>query len=153
MKKWIRSIPFNYFDKSLKISKNLTGNLAWNNVSKEYLSRGIFVKRLAVIGLAIALLTSNINTRPAEASCYGYNGSRQERIKLQDKTNGYIKVWATKSLKGQMVGRLRHGEVIKTLKYVEGPYCGGSIYIRFKNSQGRIAYGWVFSDALVYSIE
>jgi hypothetical protein len=139
--------------RQLKISKNLTGKLAWNNVSVEYLSRGIFVKRLAAIGFAIVLLTGNINTRSAEASCYGYKGSRQERIKLQDKTNGYIRVWATKSLKGQMVGRLRHGEVVKTLKYVEGPYCGGSIYIRFKNSQGQIAYGWVFSDALVYSIE
>jgi hypothetical protein len=124
---------------SLKISKNLTGRSAWNNVSKEYIFRGIFVKRLAAIGFAIVLSISNINTRPAEASCFGYKGSRQER--------------ATKSLKGQMVGRLRHGEVVKTLKYVEGPYCGGSIYIRFKNSQGQIAYGWVFSDALVYSIE
>jgi hypothetical protein len=129
----------------------LTGKLLTEIVSKENLLGEIFVKRLAAIGLAITLLGTSID--PAQASCYGYVGSRQERIKLKDKTNGYIRVWATKELKGQMVGRLRHGEVVKTLKYVEGPYCGGSIYIKFTNSQGRIAYGWVFSDIFIYSTE
>jgi hypothetical protein len=111
------------------------------------------MKQITAIGLAMTLLVMNVNVGTARASCYGYNGSRQERIKLQDKQTGYIRVWATKSLKGQMVGKLRHGEVIKTLKFVEDPVCGGSVYIRFRNSKGQIAYGWVFSDVLIASIE
>jgi hypothetical protein len=111
------------------------------------------MKRLAAIGIVVTLLAGNINASPAQASCYGYNGSRQERIKLQDQKTGYIRVWATKDLKGRMVGRLRHGEVITTLKFVEDPVCGGAIYIKFRNNKGQVAYGWVFSDVLVGSIE
>lgn len=111
------------------------------------------MKRIATIGLMATLLAMSVNIGTAQASCYGYNGSRQERIKLQDKQTGYIRVWATKDLKGRMVGQLRHGEVIKTLKFIEDPVCGGAIYIRFRNNKGRTAYGWVFSDVLVTSIE
>jgi hypothetical protein len=111
------------------------------------------MKRIATIGLIATLLAVSVNIGTAQASCYSYNGSRQERIKLQDEQTGYIRVWATKDLKGRMVGRLRHGEVIKTLKFVEDPVCGGAIYIKFRNNKGQTAYGWVFSDVLVTSIE
>jgi hypothetical protein len=111
------------------------------------------MKQIAAIGLAMTLLAVNVNVGAVRASCYSYNGSRQERIKLQDKQTGYIRVWATKSLKGRMVGQLRHGEVVRTLKFVEDPNCGGAIYIKFRNSKGQTAYGWVFSDVFVTSIE
>ena len=111
------------------------------------------MKRIATLGLAITLLTVNINIGTVRASCYGYIGSRLEQIKLQDKQTGYIRVWATKALNGRMVGRLRHGEVVKTLKFVEDPNCGGAIYIRFRNNKGQTAYGWVFSDILIGSTE
>ena len=111
------------------------------------------MKRIAAIGLVVTLLAVNIKIGTAQASCYSYNGSRQERIKLQDKQTGYIRVWATKDLTGRMVGRLRHGEVVRTLKFVENPVCGGAIYIRFRNNKGQIAYGWVVGDVLVTSIE
>ncbi len=111
------------------------------------------MKQITAIALAMTLLAMNVNVDAAQASCYGYNGSRQERIKLQDRQTGYIRVWATKSLKGRMVGKLRHGEVIRTLKFVEDPVCGGAIYIKFRNDKGQTAYGWVFSDVLVASIE
>jgi hypothetical protein len=111
------------------------------------------MKRIATIGLMATLLAVSVDIGTAQASCYGYNGSRQERIKLQDKQTGYIRVWATKDLKGRMVGRLKHGEVITTLKYVDNSVCGGSIYIKFRNNKGQTAYGWVFSDVLIGSIE
>jgi hypothetical protein len=111
------------------------------------------MKRIAKIGLMATLLVVSVNIGTAQASCYSYKGSRQERIKLQDKQTGYIRVWATKDLKGRMVGQLRHGEIIKTLKFVEDPVCGGAIYIKFRNNKGQTAYGWVFSDVLVMSIE
>jgi hypothetical protein len=109
------------------------------------------MKHLAAIALAATIWTIGLN--PALASCYGYVGSRQERIKLQDRKNGYLRVWDTKSLKGQIVGKLKHGQVIKTLKFVEDEVCGGSVYIRFRDSRGRTAYGWVFSDILLASVE
>jgi hypothetical protein len=105
------------------------------------------MKLLATIAL-IATLWS-IELAPVRASCYGYVGSRQERIELQDKQNGYLRVWATKDLKGKMVGKLKHGQVIETLKFVEDRVCGGSIYIQFRNNKGQLVYGWVFSDALI----
>lgn len=111
------------------------------------------MKRIAKIGLMATLLAASVNIGSAQASCYSYKGSRQERIKLQDKQTGYIRVWATKDLTGRMVGKLKHGEVIKTLKFVEAPNCGGSIYIKFRNNKGQTSYGWVFSDVLVWSIE
>jgi hypothetical protein len=111
------------------------------------------MKQITAIGLVITLLAFNVNVDTAWASCYSYNGSRQERIKLQNKQTGYIRVWATKDLKGRMVGRLKHGEVVRTLKFVADPNCGGAIYIRFRNNKGQTAYGWVFSDVLVTSIE
>ncbi|WP_310410050.1 hypothetical protein [Chamaesiphon sp. OTE_8_metabat_110] len=111
------------------------------------------MKQLTAIGLAMTLLVGNVNVDTVQASCYSYNGSRQEQIKLQDKQTGYLRVWATKSLKGRMVGKLRHGEVIRTLKFVEDPVCGGAVYIKFRNNKGQTAYGWVFSDVLVASIE
>jgi hypothetical protein len=52
----------------------------------------------------------------------------------------------------QPIGRTI-GEVIKTWKSVEDPVCGGAIYIKFRNNKGQTAYGWVFSDVLVMSIE
>jgi hypothetical protein len=111
------------------------------------------MKQLTAIGLAMTLLVGNVNVDTVRASCYSFSGTVPARIRLQDKKTGYIRVWATKSLKGQMVGKLRHGEVIRTLKFVEDPVCGGSVYIKFRNSKGQIAYGWVFSDVLVASIE
>jgi hypothetical protein len=117
-------------------------------------SRGMFMNRFAVLGLAAILWTSSLNNQTVWASCYGYKGSRQERIKLEDKKNGFVRVWATQNLsRSKMVGRLRHGEVVTTLKFVEDPVCGGSVYIRFRNSKGKIAYGWVFSDVFVYLAE
>ncbi len=111
------------------------------------------MKRIAAIGLTMTLLALNTNIGTVRASCYGYNGSRQERIKLENKQTGYIRVWATKNLTGRMVGRLRHGEVVRTLKFIENPVCGGAIYIKFRNSKDQTIYGWVFSDILVTSIE
>jgi hypothetical protein len=108
-----------------------------------------FMKHLAAIALAATIWTIGLN--PALASCYGYVGSRQETIKLQDRKDGYINVWSTKSLKGKLAGKLKHGQVIKTLRYVDNGICGGSVYIRFQNSQGRTVYGWVFSDILLSS--
>ncbi len=105
------------------------------------------MKLLAAIALAATMWA--IELSPVRASCYAYVGSRQERIELQDKQNGYLRVWATKSLKGEMVGKLKHGQAIKTLKYVDNQICGGSIYIRFRNNKGQLSYGWVFSDALI----
>jgi hypothetical protein len=111
------------------------------------------MKQITTVGLTMILLALNINIDTVRASCYGYIGSRQERIKLQNKQTGYIRVWATKNLTGRMVGRLRHGQVVRTLKFVEDPICGGSIYIKFRNSKGQTVYGWVNSDILVTSIE
>jgi hypothetical protein len=105
------------------------------------------MKLLAAIVITTTLW--GIQLAAVRASCYSYIGSRQERIELQDKQNGYLRVWATKDLKGKMVGKLKHGEVIKTLKFVDNGVCGGSIYIQFRNSKGKMADGWVFSDALI----
>jgi hypothetical protein len=60
----------------------LTGKSAWNNVSKEYLSRGIFVKRLATSTLDLPQLAAmatmvlgknalNYRTRPMVTSGFG----------------------------------------------------------------------------------
>jgi hypothetical protein len=113
------------------------------------------MKRIATIGLMATLLAVSVNIGTAQASCYGITGFRQvqARIKLQDKQTGYIRVWATKNLKGRMVGQLRHGEIIKTMKFVEDPVCGGYVYIKFRNNKGQTAHGWVFSDVLLTSIE
>jgi hypothetical protein len=108
------------------------------------------MKRFAVILLTLSLLAIKTSISPAQASCYGYNGAvRKERIKLSP-GRAYISVSDTKDLKRE-ISRLRTGQVVTTLKYIEGN-CGGSIYIRFKNSKGRITYGWVESDEFVFSI-
>ena len=111
------------------------------------------MKRIATIGLIATLLVVSVNSGTAQATCYGITRFRQERIKLQDKQTGYIRVWATRDLEGRMVGRLRHGEVVKTLKSVKYQNCGEAIYIKFRNNKGQTAYGWVFSDVLLMSIE
>jgi hypothetical protein len=88
----------------------------------------------------------------AQASCYGYRGSfGPERIRLQDKKNGYINVRVSRSVEGKVVGKLRHGQRIRTIKFVENhiDMCGGFMYIQFQDSQGRIIYGWVLGDLLL----
>lgn len=108
------------------------------------------MKRLATIVLTLNLLAIGISHSPAQASCYDYNGAvRKERIKLQ-KGRAYISVGDTKDFKRE-IDRLRTGQIVTTLKYVEGD-CGGSIYIKFRNGKGRITYGWVASDEFVFSI-
>ncbi len=109
------------------------------------------MKQFAAVLLTFSLLMIGINIRPTQASCYSYNGAvRKERIKLQ-KGRAYISVSAKQDLKRE-IGRLRNGQVVTTLKFIEGN-CGGSIYIKFKNSKGKITYGWVESDEFVFSIE
>jgi hypothetical protein len=108
------------------------------------------MKRFAVILLTLSLLAIETSISPAQASCYDYNKAvRKERIKLSP-GRAYISVADTQSHKHE-ISRLRNGQVVTTLKYIEGD-CGGSIYIRFKNSKGRITYGWVASDEFVSSI-
>ena len=108
------------------------------------------MKRLVAIGLGLSLLMLDLNTQPAQASCYDYNGAvRKERIKLAA-GRAYISVSDNKD-SNREIGQLRNGQIVTTLKFIEGD-CGGSIYIKFRNSRGRITYGWVSSDEFVSSI-
>jgi hypothetical protein len=109
------------------------------------------MKRLTTIGFILSLLALTLDISPTQASCYSYTGGvRKEQIKFRKGSAAYISVFSTKDLKRE-ISRLRDGQVVTTLKFVEGN-CGGSIYIRFKNSKGRVTYGWVFSDDFVFSI-
>jgi len=111
------------------------------------------MKLVAII--ALTCITWAAQVTPAQSSCFGYETFGLERIKLHDKENGYLRVWktkdttwATKDRDRQVIGKLKHGQVIKTLRSIKDRYCGAAVYIRFKNNKNKSSYGWIFSDVL-----
>ncbi len=84
---------------------------------------------------------------PVYASCYGWSPGDISTINLQDKENGYYRIW--KDQKNiQLAAKLRHGTKIKVIKFIEGD-CGGDVYLETK-VKGHAVRGWTDGDELTH---
>jgi hypothetical protein len=103
--------------------------------------------------LVYVALVVGFGGEPVRASCYGWNPGDISTINLEDKENGYYRIWKNrKNIQDknnlQLVAKLRHGSKIKVIKFIEGD-CGGDVYLETK-VKGRAVRGWTDSDELTY---
>jgi hypothetical protein len=100
------------------------------------------VRRIVYLALVLGLWGG-----PVRASCYSWNPGNISTINLQDRENGYYRIWKDKK-KLQLAAKLKHGTKIKVIKFIEGD-CGGDVYLETK-VKGRAVRGWTDSDELTH---
>jgi hypothetical protein len=86
-------------------------------------------------------------SNPVHASCYNYRSGDTATINLENKKNGYYRIWKDRN-QLQLAAKLRHGSEIKVVKFIETG-CGGDVYLE-STVNGRTIKGWTFSDSLFY---
>jgi hypothetical protein len=84
---------------------------------------------------------------PVRATCYTWIPGGISTLNLQDKENGYYRIWKDKK-NLQLAAKLKHGTKIKVIKFIEGP-CGGDVYLEAK-VKGRSIRGWTNSEDLFF---
>jgi hypothetical protein len=84
---------------------------------------------------------------PVQAGCYTWNPGDISTINLQDRENGYYRIWKDKK-NLQLAAKLKHGSKIKIIRFI-ADQCGGDVYVEAK-VKGRAIRGWTHSDNLFY---
>jgi hypothetical protein len=84
---------------------------------------------------------------PVRATCYRWIPGGISTINLQDRENGYYRIWKDKK-NLQLTAKLKHGTKIKVIKFIEGP-CGGDVYLEAK-VKSRTIRGWTNSEDLFF---
>jgi hypothetical protein len=94
-----------------------------------------------------AVLAACLWDVPVYAGCYTWKPGDISTINLQDRENGYYRIWKDrKNL--QLAAKLKHGTKIKIIKFIAWP-CGGDVYIEAK-VKGRVIRGWTDGDNLIF---